>query len=804
MTATDPLMINGRVQPLSASLGQASWITRLDNPLEKEAEFLNERPNIILEKTFDIPDEITEALIAICGLGYYTLYVNGQRIEDSYLNNDVTNYDKTVYYDTYDVRNYLKQGKNKLSVELANGWYNAAPITILGKYNVRKQLAVGKPCLICELTITTATGEKIVIESNSSWESKQGNYLFNNLYIGEVVTDDIPLATARQKTVKIAGPGGWLTPSFIPKIKRQRHYLPALVANYSANEGILIDFGTILSGHFLCDIAADFLGQVTFLYAEGLNADGTLSFDSSISGTYGVTDEAHGINAGDPIIQKDVINKNKQEIFRFENQHCYHSFRYVLVESDDASEVKWERLLSNIQAYSIYTDLTSVSRFESSSEELNRLWDAARNTRLNNIHSYFEDCTRERFGYGGDIVALVDSHLYSHDVHNLLKKVFMDFANEQTPEGGIPQTAPYVGIMTNGTSNGAGSLGWQLVFPVLAARIEQRYRDAAFVQGHLPELLKHLEYLLSFDFDYIRFCCLGDWGSVDVGIQNKRIVSPDQEFCSASMYLILLEEYKELFGAHDVSETMMETLELRIVEARSAIIDLFRNEDGSFASGTQSSAIFALKACLFRNGEEQRALEAKLVQRIRDDAGIFRFGIFGMSWAYTILSELGEDDLIYNWLSRRQEPNYLSMLANGNQTLGEYFPLQSGTNKVQGSLNHAMFSSYTVWMMEKLVGISVRKDRSIQLAPYFAIDLTGVNGSLLTAQGEIEARWERLGDNGIMYSVTLPESLDYNFQLGEAYRILNKEITTSGDNRQTIRLTIQSADPVEALGQENI
>lgn len=802
MTATDPLAINGMVQPLNVSLGQASWITRLDNPLEKEAEFLNERPNIILEKAFEVSDEIKEALIDICGLGYYTLYVNGQRLGDAYLNNDVTNYDKTVYYDTYDIGNYLKKGSNKLSVELANGWYNAAPITILGKYNVRKQLAVGKPCLISQLTITTASNEKIVINSDSSWESKQGNYLFNNLYIGEVVTDADPVADTKQKTLKIAGPGGRLTPSFIPKIKRQKHYLPTMVANHSANGGILIDFGTILSGHFLCDIAADFLGQVTFLYAEELNADGTISFDSSISGTYGVTDEEHGINTGNPIIQKDVIKKNRQEIFHFENQYCYHSFRYVLVNTESYTGAL-EELLSNIQAYSVHTDLASVSRFESSSDELNRLWDAARNTRLNNIHSYFEDCTRERFGYGGDIVALLESHRYSHDVHNLLKKVFMDFANDQTPEGGIPQTAPYVGIMTNGTSNRAGSLGWQLVFPVLAAKIEQYYQDKAFVQEHLPELVKHLEYLLAFDFDYIRYCCLGDWGSVDASIQNKRIVSPDQEFCSASMYLILLEEYKALFAAHEVSETMMETLGLRIVEARSAIIDLFRNEDGSFASGTQSSTIFALKASLFRDSGEQRALEAKLVQRIHDDAGIFRFGIFGMSWAYSILSELGEDDLIYNWLSRRQEPNYLSMLADGNQTLGEYFPVGTMDVTLKGSLNHAMFSSYTVWMMEKLVGISVKKDRSIQLVPYFATDLTEVSGSLLTSQGEIEAQWVRTDANNFMYSVTLPELMSYDLRVEGAFHIINKEIADSGDNRQTIRLTLRATNPIEAVGQGN-
>ena len=803
MTMSDQLTLNGRVQPLGVSLGQASWITRLDNPLEKETEFLDERPNIILEKTFDIADGMAEALIAICGLGYYTLSVNGHRIGDYYLNNDVTNYDKTLYYDTYDIKNYLEKGSNKLSVELANGWYNAAPVNILGKYNVRKQLAVGKPCLICQLTITTVANEEIVVASDSSWESKQGNCLFNNLYIGEVVTDAVPELSLRQRTVKIAGPGGSLTPGFIPKIKRQAQHFPAVVTNNSAGEGVLIDFGTIISGHFLCDIAAGFLGQVTFLYAEELNADGTLNFGSSISGSYGVTDEAHGVNAADPIIQKDVIKKTEQGIFRFENQYCYHSFRYVLVQAEPVAALAGQELLENIRAYSVHTDLASVSGFESSSKELNRLWEAARNTRLNNIHSYFEDCTRERFGYGGDIVGLIDAHLYSHDMHDLLKKVFLDFANDQTPAGGIPQTAPYVGIMTNGTSNGAGSLGWQLVFPVLAAKIEQFYHDAAFVKAQLPALTKHLEYLLAFDFDYIRYCCLGDWGSVDAGIQHNRIVSPDQEFCSASMYLILLEEYKALFAAHAVSETMMETLELRILEARSATITLFRNGDGSFASGTQSSFIFALKAELFENETEKQQLEKDLIERIHNQDGVFRFGIFGMSWAYQLLSELGEDELVYNWLARRQEPNYLGMLADGNQTLSEYFPLKNGTNTVQGSLNHAMFSSYTVWMMEKLIGISVKKGRGIRLAPYFPTDLTAVNGSLLTPQGKIEAQWLRTAANHFIYIVTLPASTAYDFRLGDTYQIITKEMIAFGDDRQTIRLTLQTAEAIETTGKGN-
>jgi len=787
-------------------LGQAHWITRLDNPIEKEANFLIERNNIILEKTIIIEEEVKDALIDICGLGYYTLYVNDQRVKDYYLNSDVTNYDKAVYYDTFDIKSHLTKGKNKVSVELANGWYNPAPINILGKYNVRKQLAVGKPCLICQIAITTATDEKIRIDSDRTWQSKAGAYLFNNIYIGEVVTDDFSKESSSEKTVRVPGPAGKLTPNFIPKVRRQKQYNAPVVTIDAVSNSLVVDFGTIMSGHFQCDIKADVIGEITFLYAEEMNADGTLNYSSCISGNYGINDAERGIAATDAIIQKDVIQKQNRQAFHFENQYVYHSFRYVQVRiNPEVSPIA--DVLSNISASSVYTDLEATSRFESSSEEVNTLWHAAINTRLSNIHSYFEDCTRERFGYGGDIVALLDSHLYSHDVQQLLKKVFLDFYYDQTPEGGIPQTAPYVGIMTNGPSNGAGSLGWQMVFPVIAAKMEHFYHNPSFVTDNLPALEKHLHYLLQFDFDYIRYCCLGDWGSIDVGIKNKMIVSPDQEFCSACMYLILLEEYKNLFSTHVVSAAMMDELEQRIKAVRSSIVTLFRNEDGSFSSGSQSSYIFALKAQLFKDEQEKNTLEGKLIQSIREDGGIFRFGIFGMSWAYQLLSDLGEDEMIYQWLSRTQEPNYLSMLENGNQTLGEYFPIKNKVAAVQGSLNHAMFSSYTVWLMEKLVGISIKNKKGlkpeIKLSPYFAKDIAAVSGSLATIQGEVKVRWERTSNSDLVYSVVIPKSLDYDLAFGEDVRIFGKEVTSVAADQVQIRLILGTPDTVEAAGWGN-
>lgn len=42
------------------------------------------------------------------------------------------------------------------------------------------------------------------------------------------------------------------------------------------------------------------------------------------------------------------------------------------------------------------------------------------------------------------------SNLYTFDLQNMYKKVIKDFRFEQTEAGGIPETAPYMGIQTNG------------------------------------------------------------------------------------------------------------------------------------------------------------------------------------------------------------------------------------------------------------------------------------------------------------------------------------------------------------------
>lgn len=702
------------IQPFS----KAKWITRRDNPIEKEFLFFKDKPNMTFTKVFSWDGESTAQLF-ICGLGYYTAYINGQRVGDAYLNSDVTNYDKTVYYDQYELSSYLISGENTLVVELGNGWYNPAPIAILGRYNVRKQLAIGKPCLICDIQL----GDEHIY-SDKTWQAGFGNLLQNDIYTGEVYCDTVSTDFEDAQTVCIAGPAGQLKPSFIPKVKRHDKVLPIRIEKQE--NGWFVDFGQIISGQVAFGVAESYLGEITLRYAEDVDMERQLDFASTISGRYGLREDSKGILPETPIVQTDKIIKTQLASLYYSNQYTYHSFRYVWIE---AAREQWP--FEELSVYRVHTAVPVIADFKSSSEILNQLWTAGLHTRLHNIHSYFEDCSRERLGYGGDTVALLRAHLATIDAHALFKKAFLDFVNDQRLDGGITQTAPYVGIMTNGTSNGAGSLGWQLVLPTLAKTIAVDYDDENFVKQYQKNLKRHLEYLLSFDYDYVKNCCLGDWGSIDETADGFMIKSPDQDFCSAVMYLLNVQLYHELSQFLPELKAYQTELAVREQQVVSAVQEEFYDsKKHQFATGSASSVIFALKAGLVK---DRKAWYQKLIDLIKSRNGVFPFGIFGMSWAYDEIAKHGDNHIIYEWLTRMESPSYYDMLKGGNQTLAEHF---AGEETFSGSKNHAMFSSYSAWQVKEVLGINISGNQ-VTIAPDTALPLDWVKGSFQLPQGKI-------------------------------------------------------------------
>ena len=69
-------------------------------------------------------DAAAGAVLAVCGLGWYEVYLNGRKVGDHVLDPIVTNYDLRTRYVVYDVSEYLAPGRNTVGVVLGTGWYD--------------------------------------------------------------------------------------------------------------------------------------------------------------------------------------------------------------------------------------------------------------------------------------------------------------------------------------------------------------------------------------------------------------------------------------------------------------------------------------------------------------------------------------------------------------------------------------------------------------------------------------------------------------------------------------------------------
>lgn len=722
---------------------------------EEDELYYQNHPHTLLKRSF-MASQMKEATLYIGCLGYYIVYINHQRVGNDELNNDWTNYQKCVYYEKYDVSSYLKEGENEIIVELGNGMYNPSPLRLFGKYNLRERLhEVGQPKIICDLWID----QKLVLSSDEKWQYCLGNILFNNLYLGETV--DYSLEESPLCPVQVCHESRRLVESFIPKIKKHQSVQPQKIEAYK--NGLFVDFGEMISGFIHIEVNAKLHQKIKLQYSENF-VDGEFDYTTVLAGSVGEQIKDTFIYGGkgcpkygiqtDRILCQDGLNC-------FENKFCYHSFRYVYIEGCQKEDI------SSLYAIYVHTDLKQIGKVKTDHAFLNDLFKAGTRTKLNNVHGTFEDCARERLGYGGDMVALATSNLYTFDVEALYKKILLDFRFEQTENGGLPETAPYMGIQSNGTADKEGPILWQLVYPYLMYKRYQFYGEASLIEEEYPYLQKHIQYLMNYDLDELVHRCLGDHGSILIAGEFRK-PTPDKVLLGYCTVLLLLK-YNILLGkviGKDVSE-----YQKRYEEIKAITIQKLKNEDGSFGEGTQSGYAFAIELEL----DDPQVLCQKLVEKIESDQYIFNSGIFGMALSYEVLNRYGYDEVIEKWLLQDGPVSYRHMLENGNQALAELF---IGDHL---SLNHAMFASYQQWYYQGLAGIQICEDavgfNKIQLKPYFSKQLNHVECEVKTKLGKISSCWTRK-DGQLIWEIGVPENMQYEICLNQDYQkeIIDQEI----------------------------
>ena len=138
--------------------------------------------------------------------------------------------------------------------------------------------------------------------------------------------------------------------------------------------------------------------------AERIGVDGKVDM-SNIDYHYRPTDDS------DPF-QTDIFILSGKGEESFRARFNYKGFQYVEVLSNEPVELT----TNSLKAYFMHSDVPVVGKVTSSSELLNRIWEATNRSYLSNLFGYPTDCPqREKNGWTGDAHIAIETALYNYD-----------------------------------------------------------------------------------------------------------------------------------------------------------------------------------------------------------------------------------------------------------------------------------------------------------------------------------------------------------------------------------------------------
>ena len=754
---------------LSPAEWQAKWISDHRVPPEKLEDFYDQIPVPLFRKVFNQAREIKNARLYISGLGYYEAYLNGEKIGDHWLDPGWTQYAKTVYYVAHDVTDWVQTGENVLGVMLGNGWYNPLPMKMFG-HNLREVLTIGQPKLIAQLKLEYEDGSTEFVTSDESWKTNTGPIVKNNIYLGEWYdarkeqpgwkkADFNDKSWRKAKSAE--APAGELKWQFIPPIKHTKTLQPVTISE--PQEGVYImDLGQNFAGVIRFKVRAPEGTEIKFRYGELLLEDGNLDIRSTAAAQI-----KHGQGGpGAPRVawQEDRYICKGAGVEVFEPKFTFHGFRYV-----EITGLPYKPSLNDLQGLRLNSDLPDNSAFTCSNPLFNRIQEVTEWTMLSNVFSVESDCpAREKYGYGGDMVAVGEAYLYNYDMANFYTKSVRDFSRDALPDGAMTECAPNIGVNAKGVTDESGPVGWTLAHPFLLDKLYQYYGDIELVKEQYQPLKDLVDFYHHNVPDHIIMVGIGDHKCVD---QRPTPVS------STAFYYHHVKILSKMAGLLDKEQDRKFYSELA-EKIKSAFIEKFVDQDnGQVYTHIQAAQVFALYYDLLPEGLQEKALDLLKDEIMIKHNGHLATGIFSTKMMLNVLSDENLDWVNYLMINQKDYPGYGYMIANGATTLWENWGMIP-----DHSMNHPMFGSVSEWFYRSVLGIQ-QADNSLAFSdiiikPAIVDGLTFAEGHYHSVRGKIGSKWWKLGDD-LMIDVEIPANTTAKIYLPRLHHRAAPEIYES-------------------------
>lgn len=727
----DALIPEGRNYHALAVASEAAKKWQGTNPLS--------RRSIYLRKSFKTQKKVKSAIINICGLGHYELSLNGEKVGDSEFAPLWSDYDKTVYYNTYDVTKDI-QDKNTVGVLLGNGFYNEQG----GRY-VKMQVSFGPPTLFFRMQITYEDDSKEEIISNDSWKYSQSPIVFNDMYGGEDYDaqleqqgwDTCDFDDSNWHPVVVQEPPkGKLTQQTATPVKIMETY-PVKNKKKTGNSYVL-DMGQNLSGFPLIQVNGKKGDKIRLIIGENLNENGLVNQSQS----------------GSPYYFEYTLKGEGEEIWH--PRFSYYGYRYIQIEGGKMKDVDDNRnlpVITDIKSCFVHNSAPQTGHFYCSNSIFNDAHRIIVNAMKSNFQGVFTDCPhREKLGWLEQVHLNGPGLFYNFDLTTFVPKIMRDIRDAQLPNGLVPDIAPEYVIFDGGFRD---SPEWGSTAVFLPFMYYQYYGDDSLIVEYYDVMKKYVDYLSSTAKNHIVSHGLGDWCDYN---ENKPY-GPSQNTpvpLSATTHYYMVVYY--LAKAAKITNRKEDfkfysTLRAQVRDAFNR--EFFDENTKQYGTGSQASNAMPLFAGIVQPKDQQAVLD-NLVKDIEKRGFRLSTGDVGNRYLFQALAENGLNEIMYKMHNHREVPGYGFQLQFGATTLTELWDPRKGA-----SWNHFMMGQIEEWFYKSLAGITVDKDdysgfRNLVIAPQVVGDLKFVEASYATKYGIIEVNWKK-DDSTFTLDVSIPK-----------------------------------------------
>jgi alpha-L-rhamnosidase len=717
---------------------------------------------------FEVKKEIKEAYAYTTALGLYNFYLNGEKVGVDEMTPGWTSYQRHLLYQTYDVTNLLKPGKNAAGAMLAAGWYKGVMGLTKARNNYGDQTGFAM-----QLVIRYTDGEVETICTDSSWKGCDSPVVFAEIYHGETYDASLEIpgwADAGEPQ------GSWKDVQIVPfdtsvlraqsgaKV-RVMDELPAKRIFTTPRGEKVIDFGQNMAGRIQVTASGKPGDVIEIRCFETLDKDGNVYLDNLRKAK---------------TTMKYIFAK--EGTITWHPSFTYMGFQYGLI-------ITWpgEAKVENFTAQTLHSRMDQTGNITCSNPLLNQLHHNYLWGLKSNFLDVPTDCPQrdERLGWTGDAQIFCRTATYLMNTYTFYKKWLHDLEVDQTPEGGVPHVIPNIEegrtdgnwLLSQGPHSAAA---WADAAVINPWTMYLMFGDRKILEIQYKSMKAWIDFMRNHSEDNIWNYKLqfGDWVALDAEEGSYFGATPNDLTCTAyyAYSTGLFVRMAEALGKEEAAE---------YAQLRDAIVEKFRqtffDEDGNMTAQTQTAHIVALYFNLVPEKYREKTVEG--LKRLLDkENGHLVTGFVGTPYFCHALSQNGCVKEAYDLLQKEDFPSWLYQVKKGATTIWEHWDgiKEDGSmwSADMNSFNHYAYGAIGEWMYRVMAGIEADEAapgfKHIVIYPRIGGNLSFTEGKYHSIYGDICVKWETEGEN-IVLTTQIPANTTASIRLDEAKAVLEND-----------------------------